>query len=116
VFSAAGRLLFEMPSPPKLRGAALRVLSMLPGTEFELNVKDPIGRVGTAFTYDWAGRGGRPSGEPTMLNDGRTRYVVDKTTGRLLSSESIGLKAGASVILESGWTDEKPTPPTPTIR
>lgn len=120
VFSAAGRLLFEMPSPPKLRGAALRVLSMLPGTEYELNVKDPIGRTGTAFTYDWsrvgAEPGTRPGGKPTLLNDGRTRYVVDTTTGRLLSSESIGLKAGASVVLESGWTDDRPTPPSRAVR
>ncbi|GAB2607248.1 CU044_5270 family protein [Kribbella endophytica] len=116
VFSAAGRLLFEMPSPPKLRGAALRVLSMLPGTKFEVNVKDPIGRTGTAFSYEWAGRGGKPGAEPTMINDGRTRYVVDTTTGRLLSSESIGLKAGASVVLESGWTDDRPTPPSKAVR
>ncbi|ONI72328.1 hypothetical protein BWI15_19985 [Kribbella sp. ALI-6-A] len=116
VFSAAGRLLFEMPSPPKLRGAALRVLSMLPGTEFEPNVKDALGRPGTAFTYDWSRAGTRPSDDPTMLNDGRTRYVVDTTTGRLLSSEYLGLKAGASIVLESGWTDERPTPPSPTIR
>ena len=116
VFSAAGRLLFEMPSPPKLRGAALRVLSMLPGTMYEPNVKDPLGRTGTGFTYQWSGRGGRPGAEPTMLNDGRTRYVVDTTTGRLLSSEYIGLKTGASVVLESGWTDERPTAPSAAIR
>ncbi|MEV8377982.1 CU044_5270 family protein [Kribbella sp. NPDC056861] len=115
VFSAAGRLLFEMPSPPKLRGAALRVLSMLPGVRLEEGVKDPIGRVGTQISLDWAKRG-QPSGSPTRAYDGRTNYIVDPGTGRLLSSEYDGLKQGASVVLESGWTDEKPAPPSRAVR
>ncbi|ADB34046.1 hypothetical protein Kfla_5030 [Kribbella flavida DSM 17836] len=115
VFCAAGRLLFEMPSPPKLRGAALRVLSKLPGARFKEHVKDPIGRPGTEISFDWSVLG-RPTTRSTASKDTLTRYVVDPTTGRLLSSETFGLKAGASVVLESGWTDERPTPPSPTIR
>jgi hypothetical protein len=115
VFSAAGRLLFEMPSPPKLRGAALRVLSMLPGVQLKENVKDPIGRVGTQISMDWA-KPGRAATAPTRMFDGRTNFIVDPSTGRLLSSDYDGLKSGASVVLESGWTDEKPTPPSPAIR
>lgn len=117
VFSAAGRLLFEMPSPPKLRGAALRVLSMLPGVQLKENVKDPIGRVGTQISMDWSKpKPGGPSSAPTMLRDGRTSYIVDPATGRLLSSDYGGMKGGASVVLESGWTDEKPAAPSPAIR
>ncbi|MEU4395578.1 hypothetical protein [Kribbella sp. NPDC023855] len=52
----------------------------------------------------------------TMLGDGRLSYIVDPSTGRLLSSEQDGLKSGASVVLESGWTDENPQPPSRTIR
>jgi hypothetical protein len=115
VFSAAGRLLFEMPSPPKLRGAALRVLSMLPGVRLQENVKDPIGRIGTQISLDWA-KPGRSSGSPTRMYDGRTNYIVDPATGRLLSSEYDGFKQGASVVLESGWTDETPAPPSRAIR
>jgi len=115
VFSAAGRLLFEMPSPPKLRGAALRVLSMLPGVEFKENVKDAIGRVGTRISLDWD-KTARPGSRMTMLGDGRTNYIIDPSTGRLLSSQQDGTKSGASVVLESGWTDEKPTPPSRAIR
>jgi hypothetical protein len=115
VFSAAGRLLFEMPSPPKLRGAALRVLSMLPGVRIKENVKDPIGRTGTQISMDWT-KPGQPSDGPTRLWDGKTNYIVDPSTGRLLSSEYDGLKSGASVVLESGWTDHRPTPPSPAIR
>lgn len=115
VFQAAGRLLFEMPSPPKLRGAALRVLSMLPGTELEENAKDAIGRTGTRIAMTWS-RAGRPGTSPTTADGFGTSYIIDAPTGRLLSSESIGLKQGASVVLESGWTDEKPTPPSKAVR
>lgn len=114
VFSAAGRLLFEMPSPPKLRGAALRVLSMLPGVQFKENVKDAIGRIGTRISLDWEKP--KPGSRKTMLGDGRTNYIIDPSTGRLLSSEQDGTKSGASVVLESGWTDERPTPPSRAIR
>jgi hypothetical protein len=115
VFSAAGRLLFEMPSPPKLRGAALRVLSMLPGVEFEENVKDAIGRTGTRISLDWD-KTVRPGSRMTTLGDGRLAYIIDPSTGRLLSSEQGGATSGASVVLESGWTDDKPKPPSRTIR
>ncbi|GAA1550357.1 hypothetical protein GCM10009789_00180 [Kribbella sancticallisti] len=114
VFNAAGRLLFEMPSPPKLRGAALRVLSELPGTEFRENVQDALGRTGTQITMSWPK--GTPGARKTALNDGGTSFIIDPATGRLLSSESIGPKAGASVVLESGWTDDRPTPPSPAVR
>jgi hypothetical protein len=114
VFNAAGRLLFEMPSPPKLRGAALRVLSELPGIDFRQNVKDPIGRTGIRITMD--GPKFKPGSRKTVMNGGGTSYIIDPTTGRLLSSESIGLKPGASIVLESGWTDDKPSPPSRAVR
>jgi hypothetical protein len=116
VFNAAGRLLFEMPSPPKLRGAALRVLSELPGTQYKENVKDPIGRTGTRITMAWPSSVKGPTARKTALGDGGTSYVIEPTTGRLLSSEKAGIKRGASVVLESGWTDDSPKPPSPTIR
>jgi hypothetical protein len=116
VFNAAGRLLFEMPSPPKLRGAALRVLSELPGTQYKENVKDPIGRTGTRITMAWPSSVKGPTARKTAFGDGGTSYIIEPTTGRLLSSETIGIKRGASVVLESGWTDNSPKPPSPAIR
>jgi hypothetical protein len=114
VFAAAGRLLFEMPSPPKLRGAALRVLAALPGTEIRTGVEDPIGRVGTEITIDVDPR--MPSGGKTLLFRSGARYIIDPATGRLLSSSYGGGKPGTIVVLESGWTDENPSPPSPVIR
>ncbi|MFF0270871.1 CU044_5270 family protein [Kribbella sp. NPDC004536] len=107
VFSAAGRLLFEMPSPPKLRGAALRVLAALPGTRIRTGVKDPIGRTGIEVSLT----------QPRTTRFAMaTTYVIDPTSGRLLSSTVHGLKSGSTVVLESGWTDDRPTPPSTHIR
>ncbi len=114
VFAAAGRLLFEMPSPPKLRGAALRVLAALPGTHVRTGVKDPIGRIGTEISIDVDPN--VPSGGKTLLIRGGARYVIDPATGRLLSSSYGDLKPAATVVLESGWTDQNPTPPSPAVR
>ena len=107
VFSAAGRLLFEMPSPPKLRGATLRVLAALPGTRIRTGVKDPIGRTGTEVSITTT--------RTTMLGMSAT-YIIDTTTGRLLSSTIRGPKSGSTVVLESGWTDHNPTPPSTHVR
>ena len=114
MFAAAGQLLFETPSPPKLRGAALRVLAALPGTRIRTGVKDPIGRVGTEITIDLPKA--IPSESATTLARGRSAYIIDTTTGRLLSSTIEGLKGGSTVVLESGWTDRNPKPPSPVVR
>jgi hypothetical protein len=114
VFAAAGRLLFEMPSPPKLRGAALRVLAALPGTRIRTGIKDPIGRTGTEVSMTAVP--GRPSDTRTSLFWNGATYIIDPATGRLLSSTIRGLKSGSTVVLESGWTDENPTPPSTAVR
>lgn len=114
VFAAAGRLLFETPSPPKLRGAALRVLAALPGTHIRTGVRDPIGRIGTEITLTPGAV--RPSGDKTILFGAGAAYIIDPATGRLLSSSISGPKTSSTVVLESGWTDEKPTPPSLAIR
>lgn len=114
VFAAAGRLLFEMPAPPKLRGAALRVLAALPGTRIRTGVKDPLGRRGTEVSIT-AGLIKPGSTRTSMLWSGAT-YIIDPVTGRLLSSTIGGPKPGSTVVLESGWTDDRPTPPSAAIR
>jgi hypothetical protein len=114
VFAAAGRLLFEMPAPPKLRGAALRVLAALPGTHIRTGVKDPLGRVGTEVSITAAPS--KPSSNRTSLFWSGATYIIDPATGRLLSSTIGGPKPGSTVVLESGWTDDRPTPPSAAIR
>jgi hypothetical protein len=114
VFAAVGRLLFEMPSPPKLRGAALRVLAALPGTRIRTGVKDPLGRVGTQITLTTSV--GKPGARKTSLFSSGTSYIIDSQTGRLLSQTLKGGKSGSTIVLESGWTDERPTPPSTALR
>ncbi|TCO44552.1 hypothetical protein EV646_110266 [Kribbella antiqua] len=114
VFTAAGRLLFEMPSPPKLRGAALRVLAALPDTKVRADVKDPIGRTGTEISIDVDLS--RPGANATIYRFGDAKFIIDPATGRLLSSVVSGPKPLTTVVLESGWTDETPTAPAPAIR
>jgi hypothetical protein len=114
VFAAAGRLLFEMPAPPKIRGAALRVLATLPGTRVRTGVKDPLGRVGTEVSITAALN--KPGGDRTSLFWSGATYIIDPATGRLLSSTIGGPKPGSTVVLESGWTDDKPTPPSSAVR
>ena len=92
------------------------MLSELPGTQYKGNVKDPIGRSGARITMAWPSSGQGPTAPRTALGDRGTTYIIEPTTGRLLSSETIGIKRGASVVLESGWTDDSPEPPSPAIR
>jgi hypothetical protein len=113
VFSAASRLLFELPSPPKLRGAALRVLADLPGTVLREGVKDPIGRTGTEISFEIVRRTSQGRWSDTFTN----RLIIDPATGRLLSSQLRSpLKSGGTVVLEAGWTDEEPTAPAAAVR
>ncbi|MFF0342324.1 CU044_5270 family protein [Kribbella sp. NPDC004875] len=114
VFAAAGRLLFEMPSPPKLRGAALRVLAALPGTHIRTGARDPLGRTGTEVSITAPLT--KPGGSRTSLFWSGATYIIDPATGRLLSSSINGPKPGSTVVLESGWTDEHPTPPSAAVR
>jgi hypothetical protein len=97
------------------------VLSELPGTTLKQNVKDPLGRVGTQISMPliWKDRG-KPGATPTVAFSGSegSSFIIDPQTGRLLSS-AFGLRGkgtGVTVVLESGWTDERPTPPSKKTR
>ncbi|MGC4938783.1 CU044_5270 family protein [Kribbella sp. DT2] len=92
-------LLETTPALPKVRGAALRLLSGLPGAEVEENVPDTLGRKGTAVTFAF------PALRSTV------RLLIEPRTGKLLSSEHLGGKIGRTVVLASGWTDDQPTAP-----
>jgi hypothetical protein len=90
------------------------VLAALPGTHVRTDVKDPLGRVGTEVSITAALN--RPSSNRTSLFWSGATYIIDPTTGRLLSSTIGGPKPGSTVVLESGWTDDRPTPPSAAIR
>jgi len=111
VFEMAIRLLLETPASPQLRGAALRVLAALPGIEMRQDVKDPIGRKGTEFALATM----RP-GQPAVV-DGRRHLIIDTGTAKVLSAGfDSASKSSASVVLESGWTNQDPRPPAAAVR
>ncbi|ADB35431.1 hypothetical protein Kfla_6434 [Kribbella flavida DSM 17836] len=102
--SMAAGLLQETPAPPKVRAAALRLLAGLPGAKVEQNVTDALGRKGTAVQFSF------PSAWLTI------RLIIDPVSGKFLSSEHGGGKSRETVGLESGWTNNKPTPPPTALR
>jgi hypothetical protein len=97
-------LLETTPALPKVRGAALRLLSGLPGAAVEEGVPDVFGRRGTAVSFAF------PAQQTNI------RLLIEPRTGKLLSSERVGGKSGRTVVLASGWTDAKPTAPRAALK
>jgi hypothetical protein len=97
-------LLYELPASPQVRSAAYRALATLPAVRVEGPATDPRGRPGIAVTFLLQG-----NGTP------RSRLIIDPGTSKVLTFEVTGEPGGSGqvdVVLESGWTDAKPSPPT----
>ncbi|MEV7807199.1 CU044_5270 family protein [Microbispora sp. NPDC088329] len=97
-------LLYELPASPQVRGAAYRALATLPTVRVEGPATDPRGRPGVAVTFLLQG-----DGTP------RSRLIIDPGTSKVLTAEISGTPDGGDrvdVVLESGWTDTEPAPPT----
>ncbi|MFI0405649.1 CU044_5270 family protein [Actinomadura sp. 3N508] len=97
------------PVPPRVLGAAYRMLAADPGLRVIGPVTDPLGRRGTAIA------------RPTPGADTEERLVIDASSGRLLALETVlikpgpdwkGFKAGDRVsydaVVSYGWTDTVP--------
>lgn len=80
LFTAVGDLLRESPAPPALRAALYQVAARVHGVRLVGQVKDALGRTGTAVERKSSGI--------------VYRYVIDPSTGRLLQ-ESTGLLGSA---------------------
>ncbi|MFE0156473.1 CU044_5270 family protein [Nonomuraea sp. NPDC059007] len=97
-------LLYQLPASPQVRGAAYQALATLPAVRVEGRTTDPRGRPGVSVTFPIQ------RGQPT-----RGRLIIDPDTSKVLAYEVTGLpkKGGrVEVVLESGWTDTRPSPPT----
>ncbi|MEU4545739.1 CU044_5270 family protein [Nonomuraea dietziae] len=94
-------LLYGLPTSPQVRGAAYRALATLPGVRVEGRTTDQRGRSGVAVTFLIQGEG-TPS----------TRLIIDPDTSKVLASEVTGTPQRINVVLESGWTDAKPSLPS----
>ncbi|MEV0381671.1 CU044_5270 family protein [Nonomuraea sp. NPDC050643] len=103
--STLADLLYRLPASPQVRGAAYQALATLPAVRVEGRATDPLGRPGVAVTFPIQ------SGGPA-----RTRLIIDPGTSKVLAVDTIGVprKEGGvvGVVLESGWTDAEPSPPS----
>jgi hypothetical protein len=98
VYAASG-LIFNTPAPPKVRGAALRLLASLPGAHLDEGATDLQGRRGVAVSFDFAQKG-------------TLRLIIDPKTGKVLGESHRGGKDGDTTVLAWGWTNEQPRIPS----
>ncbi|GIH21823.1 hypothetical protein Aph01nite_01330 [Acrocarpospora phusangensis] len=104
VADALSGLLWSKPSPPDVRAAAYRALAELPEVRYLGQRADESGRVGAAFTFTLR--------EPIGLV--RRTLIIDTGSSQVLSSvtDAAGVRDDqVELVLEAGWTNEKPTAP-----
>jgi hypothetical protein len=112
LFNRAVMLLGEVPAPPGVRAAALRLIADLGGVEKTGTVTDPLGRPGIGITL--VTRTGKWADTAEL--------VVDASTGTLLGSRHIGteedtvVKQSYFAVVSSSWTDAAPAIPSAEIR
>ncbi|MFI6291037.1 CU044_5270 family protein [Nonomuraea sp. NPDC050790] len=97
-------LLYELPASPQVRSAAYQALATLPAVQVEGAATDPQGRPGIAVTFPIQ------QGQPTQ-----GRLIIDPGTSQVLTYEITRIPHKAdqlTTILESGWTDTRPSPPS----
>ncbi|MET7338519.1 CU044_5270 family protein [Nonomuraea sp. NPDC005650] len=97
-------LLYELPASPQVRSAAYQALATLPAVRVEGRTTDPQGRPGVAVTFPIQ------QGQPTQ-----GRLIIDPDTSKVLTYEVTGVRQKgdrANMVLESGWTDARPSPPS----
>jgi len=93
--------------PPEVRAALYRVAAALPGVELLGQVKDPLGRVGTAVGVTWLGRRNELIFNPATGAVLAQRYVqVDPPVDTVSPSPGVGVNADGvddpGTVL--GWT------------
>ncbi|MER6826550.1 CU044_5270 family protein [Streptosporangium sp. NPDC000563] len=104
---ALSGLLWSKPSSPEVRAAAYRALAELPNVRYLGTARDERGRKGAAFSFTV-----RTS--PTAPALVQRTLIIDVASSRVLSSTDAGGpgEEEVEVVLEAGWTDDKPAPPS----
>ncbi len=119
VAEVLGNLLLDVPVPPGVRAAAYRALADMPNVTSSGPTRDDLGRAGIGILIgtggDWVGivaPGSRPF---KFAGDLTRKLTIDRDTSHVLASQtSVGKGSdpvSATLIMEVGWTDEKPHEP-----
>ncbi|MFC7248109.1 CU044_5270 family protein [Catellatospora aurea] len=111
LFGSMCQLLMDVPAPPAVRAAAFMVLVGITGMRSTGSMTDDLGRPGIGIEL---------AEHTTELYESH-RLIVDPVTHLLMVSSYMGtrtdgdgihpLKQQHRVILEAGWTDQKPAVP-----
>jgi hypothetical protein len=114
LFVQGADLILYSPVTPKVRAAAFRMLSALPGVKLVGTVHDADGRKGTAVGMTSIDPGDKP--EPLQ-----ERLVIDPADGRALAYEQVvlganiiypdlpaGTIASTTTVSTAGWTGKSP--------
>jgi hypothetical protein len=117
VAEVLANLLVDVPAPPGVRAAAYRALADMPNVSSIGPTRDELDRAGVGILIDagdWAGVV-LPGGRPFKAGKLTRRLIIDPDTSHVLASQA---SAGSSsdptsgtLILEVGWSDEKPHEP-----
>ncbi|WP_155372579.1 CU044_5270 family protein [Catellatospora vulcania] len=97
LFHAGMGLVLDLPTPPRVRGAAYRMLAALPGMKSLGPVTDQRGRAGIAIALTRQGDFGKS----------QARLIVDRASGLALASESwVGGRVSSwTTLLGTRWAD-----------
>ncbi|MDG4810097.1 CU044_5270 family protein [Micromonospora sp. WMMD1120] len=106
LFGFLGRMLLDTPAPPKVRGAAFRILAEIPGVRGLDAVTDAHGRSGQGVEF--------------RDDSGTVRLIVDPSTHRLLGEQTSSTpkdaavpgKQSTTVVLTAQWSDAAPQRPS----
>ncbi|MFI7615316.1 CU044_5270 family protein [Nonomuraea terrae] len=112
LFQVSVGLIMDMPVTPEVRGAAFRMLADLDDVTVAQHVTDAEGRRGTAVSVEERYERGGVS---------ENRLIFDEATGKALAHEYVVVEPGgmqegfepgtvwsSTVLLEAGWTDDRP--------
>jgi hypothetical protein len=118
VAEVLAKLLVDVPAPPDVRAAAYRALADMPNVESTGPTRDELGRVGIGILIDAGGRAVifvRGAGGPYKAGKLTLKLIIDPDTSHVLARQAnVGSSSdpvSGTLILEVGWTDEKPHKP-----
>jgi hypothetical protein len=117
VTDVLANLLVDVPVPPRVRAAAYRALADMPNVKSTGPTRDELGRAGVGIVIDDGRRAHVVGPGVSSFKAGKLtrKLIIDPDASYVLASQtSIGKSSDSfsgTLILEVGWTNEKPHKP-----